>query len=79
MKSSEVLSNDFRLSYDEGADILRVYTIHKGKESPFPIDLRLDTLKQMGRAAAPAWVGETILLLIPAVRTKLFGISSENK
>jgi hypothetical protein len=78
MKSSEVLSNNFRLSYDEAADILRVYTVHEAKESPVPIELRLDTLKQMGRAAASAWVGETILLLIPAVRTKLFGIRTED-
>ena len=74
MRNDEVLTNHFEVRYDEADEIMRIFTVKDGTKSKFPIELRLATLSEMGPADASKWVGETILLLVPAMRTKLFGL-----
>lgn len=76
VEEDKILTNDFIVRYDEAGQVLRIYTIHDGEKSPFPIDLQLDTLKDMGRGDASRWVGETLLLLVPEIRRKLFDLDN---
>lgn len=73
MKDDEVLTNEFAIRYDEERECVCIHTIHGGKEDP-PIRIRLENLKEMKREDASKWVGETILLLIPALRREIFGL-----
>ena len=72
MTRKSVLTNDFQVEYDETNDRLLIWGLEAGKRPLAPIDLKLSTLQDMGPEAASKWVGETILLLIPAMREKLF-------
>jgi|GEM_PF-1991715 len=71
MKAEDVFTNEFAIQFDEDSKSLLIFTVHQGRLDP-PIRLRLDTLTEMGAAVASKWVGETILLLIPEMREKLF-------
>lgn len=72
MDLTSVLSNDVKLRYDEARKILQVTTIHKGKPTDAPIQIRLSTLLEIrDEQAACRWFGETILLLIPEMRKAL--------
>lgn len=75
MGIEKVLTNDFELHYDEGTKRLLVYAFEGGKKPSVPITLTLDTLKDMGPEKASKWVGETVLLLIPAMRRQLFELA----
>lgn len=72
MSDAEILTNEFVLRYDEASEVLRIYTVNNDRESPFPIELRLETLSAMGPEKASKWLGETLLLLIPAMRANIF-------
>lgn len=72
MNVDDVLTNEFHLRYDEGSERLLLYRVKDGVQLDFPIELRMSTLAEMGAKDASKWVGETLLLLIPAMREKLF-------
>lgn len=79
MDISSVLSNDFKVRYDDERAVLQITTIHNGKPAAVPIELRLSTLLGMqDPQEACRWFGETILLLVPALRTELFKLPPEN-
>ena len=73
MEDSDVLTNEFAVRYDEHAECLCIHTVRAGVEES-AIKLRLETLKDMGPDAAAKWVGETILLLVPSLRTGVYGL-----
>ena len=77
MKASEILTNEFLLRYDEDTESLLIHTVNDGKPTKFPIRLSLNTLQGMGSEKAAQWVGESILLLIPAIRERLFDLPNE--
>lgn len=78
MDLTSVLSNDVKLRYDEARKILQVTTIHNGKPTDAPIQIRLSTLLEMrDEKEACRWFGETILLLIPEMREALFKLSDQ--
>ena len=78
MDITSVLSNDFRIRYDEGRKVLQVTTVHDGKPAGTPIEIRLSTLLGMDDPQeACRWFGETILLLIPEMRAELFKLPPE--
>lgn len=80
MSIEKVLTNDFELHYDETTDRLLIYAFEGGKKPEVPIALKLTTLKDMGPEKASKWVGETVLLLIPTMRKRLFQLAdSPNK
>jgi len=74
MNVDEVLTNEFFIHFDESSERLLVYRVKDGVKLDFPVELRLSTLIEMGSAGASKWVGETLLLLVPTVREKLFHI-----
>lgn len=74
MNVNDVLTNEFHVQFDESTERLLVYRMKDGAKLDFPIELRLSTLIDMGSADASKWVGETLLLLVPTMRTKLFHI-----
>jgi hypothetical protein len=76
MMGSEVLANEFAVRYDKNGGCLYIHTVHDRKEDP-AIKIRLDTLKGMTPNDASKWVGETILLLIPSLRSEIFGLPVE--
>ena len=73
MRKKDILTNEFLVHFDSRTDALLIYTIHENKKDP-PIRLKLNTLIEMGGDAASKWVGETILLLVPEIRKKLFNL-----
>ena len=73
MEDNGVLTNEFVVRYDEHGECLCIHTVHAGIEDS-AIKLRLGTLKDMGPDAAAKWVGETILLLVPSLRTEVFDL-----
>jgi len=75
MGIEKVLTNDFELHYDEGTDRLLIYALEGGKRPAVPIALKLETLNEMGPEKASKWVGETVMLLIPALRKRLFRLA----
>jgi hypothetical protein len=75
MDIEKVFTNDFELHYDEATERLLVYALEKGKKPAVPIALKLATLQGMGSEKASKWVGETVLLLIPAMRKHLFQLA----
>lgn len=78
MKVSEVLTNEFLVRYDGPSERLLIYTLKNGKpDSDVPISLRMATLTEMGADEAAKWVGQTLLLLIPAMREGLFKLPAE--
>ena len=78
MGIEKVLTNDFELHYDEATDRLLIYGLEHGKKSEVPIALKLGILKDMGPEKASKWVGETVLLLIPAMRKHLFRLDESS-
>lgn len=79
MDISSVLANDFRVRYDEDRKVLQITTIHNGKPSIVPIEIRLSTLLDMQDSQeACRWFGETILLLVPQLRAELFKLPAED-
>jgi hypothetical protein len=78
MDLSSVLTNDFKVRYDEGRKALLITTIHGGKPASMPIEIRLSTLLDMDDPQeACRWFGETILLLVPELRAELFKLPPE--
>ena len=73
MNKNDILTNEFSVHFDSKTNALLIYTIHENKKDP-PIRLKLDTLIEMGGDDASKWVGETILLLVPDIRKKLFNL-----
>jgi hypothetical protein len=79
MDISGVLTNDFKLRYDESRKVLQLTTIHGGKPASVPIEVRLSTLLDMDDPQeACRWFGETILLLVPELREQLFKIPPQS-
>ena len=79
MKASEILTNEFLVRYDEAGERLMIFTLKDGKpDSDVPISLRLPMLKDMGPDEASKWVGQTLLLLVPAIRENVFGLPKES-
>ena len=74
MKDSDILTNEFFIRYEEDSENLCIYTRNNGEVTKFPIKLALKTLAEMGPEEASKWTGETLLLLIPDMRKKLFRI-----
>lgn len=72
MNPKDLLSNHFDVVYVPAEDSLLIRTIKDGELDEFPIRLRLETLQGMGPDKASEWVGQTLLLLIPTFREKLF-------
>lgn len=78
MDLSSVLTNDFKVRYDEGRKALQITTIHAGKPASVPIEIRLSTLLDMDDPReACRWFGETIMLLVPELRAELFKLPPE--
>lgn len=78
MKKNEVLSNEFIIKYDEESERVLIYTKKYGVlDSDVPISLRTEMLIEMGADAASKWMGQTIFLLVPELRKKLFGIKDD--
>lgn len=74
MKLSEVLTNEFLVRYDEAAHELLIFRLKDGKPHGIaPITHKLSMLEGMGKTEAARWVGETLLILIPETREKIFG------
>ena len=78
MGIAKVLTNDFELHFDEATNRLLIYAFEGGKKPDVPIAMKLDTLKDMGPEKASKWVGETILLLIPAIRKGVFKLADSS-
>jgi hypothetical protein len=76
MEDGAVLTNEFVVRYEENGECLCIHTVRAGVEEP-AIKLRLETLKGMGQDAASKWVGETIMLLVPSLRTEVFGLPTK--
>ena len=74
MDVEDVLTNDFRLRYDEENARLLIYSTRDEESSNYPIEIRLETLEEMGAKEACRFVGERILVLIPTMRTSLFKV-----
>jgi hypothetical protein len=75
MNINRVLTNDFKVRYDESRKVLQLFTVHDGKPASAPIEIRLSTLLDMDDPQeACRWFGETILLLVPELRDQLFKI-----
>jgi hypothetical protein len=74
MDKNEVLTNHFDVQYVNEEASLLIRTINNGKLAEMPIRLRLETLQKMGAAKASEWVGQTLMLLIPEMREKLFDL-----
>lgn len=72
MGVENVLTNDFEMHYDERTNRLLIYALDNGKRPAVPIALKSATLQEMGPEKAAEWLGKTILLLIPAMRSQLF-------
>jgi hypothetical protein len=72
MHKNDVLTNHFDVQYVNDEASLLIRTIKNGKRAETPIRLRLDALQKMGSAKASEWVGQTLMLLIPELREKLF-------
>jgi len=72
MDKNDVLTNHFDVQYINDEASLLIRTINNGELAEIPIRLRLDALQKMGPAKASEWVGQTIMLLIPDMREKLF-------
>lgn len=78
MDITSVLTNDFKVRYDEDRKALQIITVHNGRPAAVPIEIRLDTMLDMDNPQeACRWFGETILLLIPEMRASLFKLSPE--
>ena len=74
MNITDVLTNEFLVRYDEATQRLLIYTVKNGQPvSNVPIVSKLSMLEEMGKTEACRWVGETLLILIPTMREKLFG------
>ncbi|MGH8550155.1 MAG: hypothetical protein ACRERU_16440 [Methylococcales bacterium] len=72
MSIEKVLTNDFVLHYDDETERLLIYPLEQGEKPEIPIALKVSMLSEIGAKEASKWVGETILLLIPAMRRKVF-------
>lgn len=79
MNIEDISTNDFYLHYCNEQKILFVHPIIEGKKSEFPIEIKLDTLLDMGKNDASKWIGETILILITEMREKLFSDPKESE
>ena len=77
MSVADVLTNEFRLKYDEIRKELLILPLYSGKPTDNPIRHTLDMLVGMGPEKASRWVGETILLLVPEMRRDLFKLGDE--
>jgi hypothetical protein len=75
MLAEDILTNEFRVTFDTDEKSLLVRTVVNGVESQYPIRLRLQNLKEMGPAKASEWVGQTLMLLIPTMRAELYGLT----
>jgi predicted thioredoxin/glutaredoxin len=77
MPKEDILTNDFRVTFDVEDQSLLVRTVVNGVESRFPIRLRLQSLQQMGATKASEWVGQTLMLLVPTLRKELYGLKED--
>lgn len=79
MKLSDVLTNEFFVQYDEVNHQLLIYRLKDGKPHGMAaITHKLSMLEKMGKSEASRWVGETLLILIPETRQKLFNESASS-
>jgi len=73
MNKNDILTNEFVVHYELDTETLLIYTIHENRKDS-PIRIKLNTLIEMGGDDASKWVGETILLLVPDMRKRLFNL-----
>lgn len=76
METSFVFSDRFEIEFDESTERILIWGIKDGRKPLAPIAIKLDTLESMGSEAAGKFFGETILLLVPRVRERLYGLKS---
>jgi hypothetical protein len=58
---------------------LQITTLHGGEPAAIPIEIHLSTLLDLDDPQeACRWFGETILLLVPDLRTELFKFAPED-
>jgi hypothetical protein len=78
MKVKDVLTNEFHVRYEEAHQRLAIYMLKDGKPaSEVPISLRLSMLEEMGPAEAAKFLGERLMLLIPALRERVYKLPKE--
>lgn len=73
MKLKDVLTNEFTVRYDPAEQCLLIYRQLNPPPDTVPIRHKLKMLQDMGSAEASKFVGQTILLLVPELRVKVFG------
>jgi hypothetical protein len=75
MDISNVLSNEFKVAFDESSKTFQIVSIRDGKPAFAPIRITLETLLAMNDPQeACRWFGETILLLVPEARRSLLNL-----
>jgi hypothetical protein len=75
MDTSNVLSNQFKVAFDEASKTFQIVSMRDGKPTVAPIRITLETLLSMNDPQeACRWFGETILLLVPEARRSLFNL-----
>lgn len=72
MSIESVLTNEFSVEFNEDSNELLIYTVDNGVKATVPIRHSMTTLLELGKEDASRFVGETILLLVPRIRTELF-------
>lgn len=72
MSLKSVLTNEFSIEFDEDSNELLIYTVDNGVRASVPIRHSMATLLELGKEDACKFVGQTILLLVPKIRTELF-------
>lgn len=78
MNVHEVFANEFVVKYDEVHSRLLVYPRSAAGALPdVPISLSVEMLEGLGSDGASKWLGETILLLIPAARERIYKLPPE--
>ena len=75
----DMLTNDFRIHFDEEAGDLLVHWLDEEGHCPHPIRISFETLLDAGSEEAARFLGERVLLLIPRARKELFGIDDSGE
>lgn len=73
MNASDIFTNDLTVRYDEATESLLIYSGLNPAADAVPVRHRLSMLSSMGKDEASKFIGQTILLLVPAARDKVFG------
>lgn len=74
MDYRDILSNQFEISYEEERDAVIIKYFNDGGVCVRPIVIKMETLEEIGEEKASQFLGERVLLLIPAARKRIFAI-----